>query len=222
MTTIADVVSAVITELSQVPGIATQVYASPRIRQYVQDAIMLELDEVWYQPYMDFFTATLNGVDGRLTSDLVGALGAVDSYMNIARVWPHGSNRQLKELPKHVNPYTITSSALLWIASDQAIPNRPIRVWPNTSTDTLVLWCQQSPRYPIIDTDITLIDPLLLQYDAAWMYVTDDGTVPAQVDKFQKLAQKRRDQVHATFSNQSLPLDSRAYSGQTDQWWEVN
>lgn len=221
MTTIADIINAVIIELSQVPGLATQTYATPRIRQNVQDAITLELDEVWYVPYMDYFTGTVNGVDGRLTADLVGPISAVTDYANIARVWPQGSNVPLKELPKHINPFTITGSSTLFISPDNMIPNRPIRIWPNTSTDTIVLWCSQSPRMPITDNDTTLIDPLLLIYDAAWMYVTDDGTVPAQVDKFMKLAQKRRDQVHQMMNNQPIPLDSRNYSGQTDQWWEV-
>ena len=45
---VGDVVNDVITELSQVPGIATQLYASGRIRQHVQDAIQLEVNEMWW------------------------------------------------------------------------------------------------------------------------------------------------------------------------------
>jgi hypothetical protein len=54
-----------------------------------------------------------------------------------------------------------------------------------------------------------LLDELLIKYDACWQYAVDDGTVPAQVNKFQLLAQKRRKQVFANFSQQPLMLDPR-------------
>ena len=45
---VQDVVKAAITELSQVPGLATQIYATPRLQQFVQDAFQLELEEMWW------------------------------------------------------------------------------------------------------------------------------------------------------------------------------
>jgi hypothetical protein len=50
-------------------------------------------------------------------------------------------------------------------------------------------------------------------YDAAWMYCVDDGTVPAQVNKFQMLAGNRRKQLKAGFAQQPLELDPRFPSG---------
>ena len=49
---VSDIVNATINLLSQVPGIATQVYASGRIQQMVQDALLLELEEMWWPDYM--------------------------------------------------------------------------------------------------------------------------------------------------------------------------
>ena len=43
-----DIVKAVINELSQVPGVATQIYAAGRIQQHVQDALLLELEDMWW------------------------------------------------------------------------------------------------------------------------------------------------------------------------------
>ena len=40
--TVQDVVKAAITELSQVPGLATQIYATPRLQQFVQNACCLK------------------------------------------------------------------------------------------------------------------------------------------------------------------------------------
>ena len=41
--TVQDIVKAAITELSQVPGLATQIYATPRLQQFVQNALLLEV-----------------------------------------------------------------------------------------------------------------------------------------------------------------------------------
>jgi hypothetical protein len=51
---VSNIVSSVINLLSQVPGIATQIYASNRIQQHVQDAFLLELEEMWWPDYMCF------------------------------------------------------------------------------------------------------------------------------------------------------------------------
>jgi hypothetical protein len=41
------------------------------------------------------------------------------------------------------------------------------------------------------------------------MYCVDDGTIPAQVNKFQVLAQNRRRMVKASYAQHPLELDSR-------------
>jgi hypothetical protein len=86
------------------------------------------------------------------------------------------------------------------------------------STGNLVIWARQRNAMPLGNNDLLLLDGLLLQYDAAWMYCVDDGTVPAQVNKYQMLAQKRRQTMISSYSHQPLSLDSR-YPSDTDQWW---
>jgi hypothetical protein len=71
------------------------------------------------------------------------------------------------------------------------------------------VWARQRPEIPLSLDDVVYIDGLLLQYDACWMYCVDDGTVPAQVNKFQVLAQNRRTKVKASFGQQPLELDPR-------------
>jgi hypothetical protein len=224
---ISDVVSDVITEISQVPGIATQVYASPRIRQYVQDAVLLEIEELWYPDYMEYFTVQPNGTTGQLSADMVGPISPITQFGDLAYVWPPNSNKPLNKLPPRMNPNMIvvnsasTGGGRLYISPDYSFPNRPFRVWPKTASDALTVWARQRPKLPVADSDKVYVDRLLLTYDAAWMYVTDDGTVPGQVDKFNKLAIKRRSQVHAGFATGSLPLDARQAQDATDQWWEA-
>jgi hypothetical protein len=208
-TRVDDIVAAVITELSQVPGVATQVYAADRIRQFVQDAFLMEFDDFPWPQYLDYVTTQGDGTTGRLANDLVGAIGPISDYSDIRSVFRTETSKKVMALPQSVNPFVMTGSSALYMSPDGAIPNRPFRVWPQTSVEQLVVQGMQRPRLPFGSDDTVLIDPLLLQYDASWMYCVDDGTVPAQVNKFQVLAQKRRQIVISALNNQPIPLDPR-------------
>ena len=210
-TLVSDIVSAVINELSQVPGIATQIYASGRIQQHVQDAFQMEFDDFFWPNYLTYVEVPLDGVSGALTADVLGPLGPIRDYGYIQTVWPSGSNRKVMELPQSINPFTLTSGTrTMYMVPDYRVPNRPIRVFPQTSTTPVVILGLQRPRMPFALTDPIYLDGLLLQYDACWMYCVDDGTIPAQVNKFQVLAQKRRVMMRSALAQNPLPLDPRS------------
>ena len=208
---VSDIVNAVINELSQVPGIATQIYSAGRIQQHVQDALLLELEEMWWPDYMTYIgPIPLDGTTGSLTQDLVGPLATITEYRDVAAVYPENSNRKLRELPQSINPLSIRNGMNTWyVAPDYGTPGRPFKVYPGDSTTSVVAWCRQRPKLPLSLTDKVYIDQLLLQFDACWMYCVDDGTIPAQVNKFQVLAQNRRRMVKAGYSQHPLELDSR-------------
>jgi hypothetical protein len=208
---VGDIVSAVITELSQVPGIATQIYASGRILQHVQDALLLELEDMWWPDYMTHLgPIPLDGTTGSLTLDLVGPLATITEYRDVAAVFRADSNRKLRELPQSINPLVLRSGmSSHYIAPDYTTPGRPFKVYPPDSTIGVVAWCRQRPQLPLGNTDKVYIDQLLLQYDACWMYCVDDGTIPAQVNKFQVLAQNRRKMVKSSFAQHPIALDPR-------------
>lgn len=206
---VSDIVNAVITELSQVPGIATQIYSAGRILQHVQDALLLELEDMWWPDYMTYIgPVALDGSTGQLTADLVGPLGKITEYRDIAAVFKDGTNRKLRELPQSINPLTLNSGlSTLYLAPDYSVPARPFRVYPIDSGASVVVWARQRPLLPLTNSALVYIDQLLLQYDATWMYAVDDGTIPAQVNKFQTLAQNRRRMVKASFGQHPIMLD---------------
>jgi hypothetical protein len=208
---VSDIVSSVINLLSQVPGIATQIYSAGRIQQHVQDALLLELEEMWWPDYMAYIGPIgVDGTTGRLSADLVGPLGTINEYRDIAAVFQGSSNRKLRELPQSVNPLLLkTGMSTAYIAPDYTTPARPFRVYPIDSSIDVVVWARQRPAIPIALTDKVYIDNLLLQYDACWMYAVDDGTIPAQVNKFQVLAQNRRRMIKAGYAQHPVELDPR-------------
>jgi hypothetical protein len=215
-TRVDDIVADVITELSQVPGVATQLYSSDRIRQYVQDSWLLEIEAIWWPQYMMWFNVALDGVTGIPTTDLTGPISSIDDYGDIQLVFPIGSNKRLRELPPGMNPYLMSGGATRYVSADATVPHRPLRVWPQSATGNIAIRARQNEAIPFTSTSTVLLDRLLLTYDAAWMYTVDDGTVPQQVMKYQQLATKRRQQMIASANQQPLELDPR-FPG-----WEMN
>ena len=210
-TTVGDIVNSVINLLSQVPGVATQIYASGRIQQHVQDAFQLEFDDYFWPSYLAYVKVPLDPVTGLLASDVIGPLGPIRDYGDIQSVWPADSNRKVLELPQSINPFTLTGGGVraIYMVPDSTVENRPIRIVPADSTGPIVILGLQRPKMPLNLTDPVFLDPLLLQYDACWMYCVDDGTVPSQVNKFQVLAQKRRTMMKTALAQNPLPLDPR-------------
>jgi hypothetical protein len=216
-TPITDLIAMVINELSQVPGVVTQKYSSPVILQYLQNAYMLEIEEVWWPDYMGYFSSDIDPLTGRLTNDLVGPISGINDYGDVQNVWPVNSNVPLAALPDTINPNTFQSSAQtasagsspVYILPDYSLPNRPFRVLPTTAIGPIQVRARQRTAFPFSNSTTVGIDPLLLMFDAAWQYCVTDGTLPSQVAKYELMIRKRRQQAIARFNSQPIPLDSR-------------
>jgi len=229
MALVSDIVSNVITEISQVPGVATQVYSADRIRLFVENAYQMEIQEMWWPNYMYYQSVGVDGVTGSITSDLKGPLSFIDDYGDIAVIYGPGTNRKLRELNQSINPTLMTTGLDTWyVVPDYSVQHRPFKVYPITSTGPVLVWARQRNTLPLALTDDLKLDPLLLRYDACWMYAVDDGTVPAQVNKYQLLATKRRQQLKASLAQQPLELDPRFPSGAivydepSQDWFTLN
>jgi len=221
-TLVSDIIADVIIELSQVPGVATQIYASPRIQQHIQDASILMMDEMWWPDLMQWFNNVApDGVSGRLTSDLVSTIPnhTVRRYQDIEAVYPATMNKPLRELPPRFNPFTLSGSSPLYMTPDASFSLRPFKVWPITAADPIVVHARCYPIIPISTSDVVMLDRLLITYLAAYTFSEDDGTNPGAIAKFKGMFEKRLEQVKASWNNNSMQLDPRFPTTET-QWTE--
>jgi hypothetical protein len=224
-TAAGDIARDVITELSQVPGLATQIYASGRILQFVQDAYSFEIVDQWWPDYMHYFNVAVDGTTGMLTQDLKGPISTINRYEDIAAVWPEWDNRRLRALPTGINPHTLVGKyQMMYMGPDATVEARPMKVWPRESVGNIIIWARQHSEIPMSVASKIWLDRLLMTYDAAWMYCVDDGTVPAQVQKYQMLAAKRRQQLLAMNAQQPIELDPRfpSFSDPSMGWFTVS
>lgn len=213
MTLVSDIVSDVITELSQAPGVSTQIYAVPRIQQYLQDATILMMSEEWWpQLRQYFYNVASDGITGRLTMDLIVSglkNHVIQRFQDIENVFPATLNRPLRYLPPRFNPATLTGSSSVYIMPDATFLNRPFAIQPVTSTDLLTVIARAYPIIPMSTTDTVYLDRLLLTYLTAYMYEEDDGTNPSAIAKFKNLFEKRLEQAKKDWAQHSIPLDPR-------------
>lgn len=225
-TTVQTIVDRCIISLSQVPGVSTQVYASDRLLQYVEDAFDLCFDEHSWSSYRSFWTGALNGTSGHLTSDIVPTTPIsspstpIIDYKNILMAWSENSNRPVPEMSPQVNPDTISGGTAMYRIADYTFANRPIKFWPEASTGNVRLLVLQEPQHPFALTDTVYIDPMMLTYGACFLFAADDGTNPGQISKFQALFKQRVDKMIAADNAGAIRLDSRQY-GDIDMWWEL-
>lgn len=218
---VSEIITDVIIELSQVPGVSTQIYATTRISQHVQDAIIFMMDAMWWPDLMKFYPVTLDGVTGEITSDLLCGLRnhAISRYQDIEAVYRAGSNHPLAELPPRTNPYNLSGSSAMYLTPNPATPLRPFTVWPLTAAENLVVHARAYPIIPISTTDTVYLDRLMITYMAANFFAEDDGTNPGQIAKFAGKFEKRLEQVKAAWGQHSIALDPR-FNNNEDLWTE--
>lgn len=225
--TVQSIVDATILELSQVPGASTQIYAAPRILQYVEDAFDMCFQQNWWDAYVSFWTGTLDGTSGRLTADIIPTTPSagvpIILYSNIRNCYADNSGKVIRSLPRS-NPFLFTSSSggiPVYRAADYTVTNRPIIFYPPTATGNVILEVRQEPLHPFALTDLIYIDAKMLVFGAAYLYAADDGTNPGQINKFQSLFTKRMsDMIAAESDTAPLQLDPR-FGVEQDQWWEM-
>lgn len=222
-TSVSDLVMQTITELSQVPGVVTQKYSAPIIQQYIQDAFLMEIERAWWPDHMQYLNSGIDSLTGKMTDDMTSGTLSTDGYGDVMYVWGPNDTRPLPSFSDSRNPQAVftgtTSGPPQYIIPDAEDPKRPVRVFPFNSIGPLLLRVRLRPTPPFSLNTFIGIDPLLLKYDAAWMYCVNDGTIPAQVAKYELLCTRRRRDCISRFNNQSIQLDPRII-GNTSQWME--
>jgi len=208
--TAQSIINKAIYEMSQVPGVSTQLYATPKLLQHLETSLQLEEEVMNWPALMKRFTVALDGTTGRITSDLTGTISNITDYSQIVKAWPANSNRQIMQLSSLRNPNTMLSGGRpRYMAADYLSTNRPVIFYPANATGNVDLWCKQSHPASLGLQSNVYLDPVLMLFDICWQYCTDDATIPSQVAKYEMLIMNRRKQLIGMYAQQPIPLDDR-------------
>lgn len=189
--------------LYQSAGPSVQLYSQDVVMSMIQDAFDHVFTKRWWPQFRKRELVTLDGTNGYpLTSPLY-----IKLYEDIRYVYAGNSQRPLPSLPLGVNVNAQgfnQGTTARWVEGDAG---KVIRVWPNSTTDTIMLVGRSRPD-PFVITDIVPLDALLIKHFAVWSYFVDDGSSPGSVAKHQGLFEARLQQMQDDNFNEPIVLDA--------------
>lgn len=215
--TLTDLVADARGLLRRYPGSGAQLYSDDAIAKAIRDAYVMFSEERWYTFQMKWFpNIALDGTTGIPTSDFTN----VQRFADIRAVFVANVNRPLPTLPANMNPYQWLSAGSVFLEElntvdePSATSNRLFRVWPLSTSQNLWVYARVRPANIFTDPDVRVnFDDIALTYKAAFDIATDDGSNPAQIDKFQTMFTSRIDQLQKQEHNQPILLDPRFPNG---------
>lgn len=202
--TLADLIVDVESELYQVPGISTQVYAQDMLmRKIINAYLMIATDpEVRWKRFRTTTEYTLDGTTGRTTADVSLTYRTFD---DIYSVFPENSDEPLKSGGIRHNLRLITGTTpQIYVPDSVGI----IRIVPITSVGKIVVVGRHLPRVSGLTLEDTIpFDYLTIVYFVCWQSCVDDGANPAMAEKFQSMYENRIKQLNKGQQEDAVALN---------------
>lgn len=218
--TLRDAITQVHTNMSLTDGQSMTPYSEDTITSYIISAHELIKAEHEWSEMVVWRARVLDGVQGLVTQLITDT----QDWKQIRRVYHEAYQTPLPLLSSYINPQTSTLlNGYRGIPPEEDNTNGAgrylVKFYPATLTGQVLFEIDREVDFTADADQLVLpIDWWLHVYGASWQYAVDDGTNPAQIDKYSSLFQKRMRQVTAreasrhSFAqpNQLIPND----------WWE--
>lgn len=202
--TIADLIVDIESELYQVAGISTQVYAQDMLmRKIINAYLMIATDpEFKWKRFRTTTEYTLDGTTGRTTADVSLTYRTFD---DIYSVFPENSNEPLKSGGVRHNLRLITGTTpQIYVPDSVGI----IRIVPTTAVGKIIVVGRYLPKVSGFTLGDTIpFDYLAIVYFVCWQSALDDGANPAMAEKFQQLYENRIKQLRKGEQEDPIPLN---------------
>ncbi len=211
-----ELIQHVIRRIGQVTGTSVQVYAEDLIGDMIQHKFDVMFEEVWWNQFMHWLDATLDGSTGVVTVDVSALTNPLVRFEDIHSIFPGSSNRPLPRFPDFVNPDNVTGDTPQYI---EAVGNaqRIFRILPLAATVPIKVHYRSMPD--AFETGDTVnFDSQALVLGSAYDYLEDDGTNPGATEKMSNMFESRVKQLKKSRAWLPHKLDPRA-AGASDEWW---
>lgn len=217
--TLRDAVTQVVRNMSLVDGTNMTPYSDDTVVSYLISAHELILGEHEWAEMTVWRPRVLDGVAGLVTELITDT----DDWKKIKRIYHELWQTPLPVVGQYTNPIFNT----MLMQGYRGLPPEEdnttdggkylVRFYPNNLTGNVLFNIEREIDFTADET-VLPVDWWLHVYYASWQYALDDGTNPAQADKYMQLSQKRLKQV--TARENSRPTTSMPNSIMPTQWWE--
>lgn len=217
--TVRDAITQVARNCSLVNGVNMTPYSDDTILGYLIAAHEHIIGESEWAEMIVWRTRTLDGVTGLVTQLITDTV----NWKSIVRIYHELYQTPMPVLTSYINPLFDSTLAQGYRGIPPEEDNATdagkylVKFYPPNLTGTVLFQIHREVDFET-DTTVIPIDWWLHVYLASWMYAVDDGTNPAQIDKYLKLADKRMKQVNAM--ENSRPTSLTPGSIMPSQWWE--
>lgn len=217
--TLRDAVTQVARNMSLTDGVNMTPYSDTTIVSYLIAAHQHILGEAEWSEMMVWRPRVLDGVSGLVTELITDT----DDWKDVARIYHELYQTPMPVISSYTNPIFSTSLMQGYRGLPPEEDNQTdagkylVRFYPYNLTGNVLFQMHRKIDWTL-DEAVIPIDWWTHVYIASWMYAADDGTNPAQLDKYMKLGQKRLGQVMAM--ENSRPTTHSPGSIMPTQWWE--
>lgn len=208
MATFEELISRTITRLSMVPGAGVQTYAESQIGEMIYHKFETARISAWWDDLMVYQELSTDA-DGVPTNTIVREYTdpndpkdeiLIHSYTDIQHAWETGQKHPLPTTPRRVNP-----SATVYGKRVEPHAEKVVKFRNGGDGEKFMIRYRQ--WYPMfLAQDTVPFDEQLLILGACWDYLEDDGTNPAQTEKFKMLYTERMELLISAEGNEAIKL----------------
>ncbi len=212
-----DLIQQTIRRIGQVTGTSVQIYAEDLIGDMIQHKFDVMFEEVWWNQFMNWLDATLDGTTGVVTVDVSGLPNPLVRFEDIHSIFYEDSDRPLPRFPDFTNPDNVTGTTPQYI---EAVSNaqKVFRILPLTATKPIKIHYRSLPTQFVVG-DTVNFDSQALILGSAYDYLEDDSTNPGATEKMSNMFESRIRQLKKSRAWLPHKLDPRASTDVPDIWW---
>ena len=191
--TLQNLTQQTIRKLSLYSGVDVQIYAEDRIADMIVDAYNELIEERFWTDCMQWNEFNLSGSLG-IVNENVSTY--IKDFNDIECIFSEYNKRQqLRKAHNTTIPQTIDGT-VPQLYTKSTNPNKIFAVIPYNATGKIYVRSRSkiTTFYP---QDIVPFDKLALIYKVCWQYTVDDGSNPAEQQKFLKLFEDRMKELRA-------------------------
>lgn len=189
--TLQSLTQRIIRKLSLYSGTDVQIYAEDRIADMIIDTFNVLIEERFWNDCMHWFKYNLIGENGIVAETVSNDF---TQFNDIECIFSEYNQRhQLRKAHNTTIPFNIegtTPQLYTRCLNDKKV----FEVIPYSSTGELYVRARVRPSkfYP---QDIVPFDSLAIVYNVCWQYTVDDGSNPAEQQKFKQLFDQRMQEL---------------------------
>lgn len=218
--TIGDAVIDVARFMGMVNGQNMTPYSDDAVIMFLKNAHALIKDEAEWDEMIVWRERVLDGITGKVTVLLDDTM----DWKEIVRIYHESMQTPLAKLPSYINP--LTSTLMFgYRGLDPASDNNTdagrylVQFYPATLTGRVLFQIQRTIDWSKRDAALP-IDYYWHVYLAAYLWATQDGTNPMQIDALARMVKERKDQIMA--KENSRPVQSNPNQLIPNDWWEAD